>query len=63
MSLGNGAHKEGGATSAAEPNSVGYPWQPCERQPPTQHRHTAKTVETQILTIYLPWQKGGMGRG
>ena len=32
-----------------------------ERQQPTRHHHTDKSVETQLLTTYLPWQEGGVG--
>ena len=53
--------KEGEATNQTELNT-GYPWQPCERQPSTWHRPTNKSVETQILTIYLPKQEGGAGQ-
>ena len=28
----------------------------------TRHCHTQQTVETIVLTMYLPWEKGGVGR-
>ena len=52
--------KEGEATNQAK--CVGYACQPCERQPPTWHRHSDKSVETQIFIAYLPKQAGGVGQ-
>ena len=57
MSLGNGAwNKEGGAPSQSQPNGKGI------HDNPVSSNHQAlspvRTVETKILTWYLPCQDG-----
>ena len=61
MSLGNGAWKEGGGSNHTEPNVQGI------YDNPVSGNHQApshwKTVETKILTKYLPNQEGLGGLG